>query len=408
MATKSYGLGVITADKAIESTVQLSAEEFEALRRASGSLDKLTYDFSWSQLCTNYRAMCDIFKYHELLYAVGRNVRSNPSTRNEATLYSAVVNWLTAVHFFLDHAESEASRRYGANSDQAAQLEAATNAAYDGRFGYRFCYRLRNFYLHVGVPPFSEHRSMPTANDPPWVKEHFSLLLDRDELVARWKGWSSVKADILEMDQRFEFVPLVHDAMDGLAEVHTTQIRLRIESVLPQLDVLEDARRRLAESDMRGSPIALSRSEPDSPEESIKLQPVPLPLAEAAQLRRAVAQADALDDIIKVRRPTVDHTSWSSNIWHGAINKSTVGSRLLLRWLESGEFDEEYAKAVRAELQQPNGLQEVINGLTFVGGVLTSMVASLLGTDRRVLLQDLASIPRDANDEKLPRQQSAE
>jgi hypothetical protein len=43
MATKSYGLGVITADKAIESTVQLSAEEFEALRRASGSLDKLTY-----------------------------------------------------------------------------------------------------------------------------------------------------------------------------------------------------------------------------------------------------------------------------------------------------------------------------------------------------------------------------
>jgi hypothetical protein len=62
-------------------------------------------------------------------------------------------NFLTSMRMFLDHAARKLKNDVGPRA--AEGFEAARHSEYDGTFGYRFLYHLRNFVQHKGMPTTS-------------------------------------------------------------------------------------------------------------------------------------------------------------------------------------------------------------------------------------------------------------
>ena len=63
-----------------------------------------------------------------------------------------LLNFLTAMRFFLDHTETRLKRRYGKTNKAVQTFKTSTSASYDKVFAYRFLYRLRNVAQHCSIP----------------------------------------------------------------------------------------------------------------------------------------------------------------------------------------------------------------------------------------------------------------
>lgn len=394
----SYSLGVITQGKQFKSVEEISADLHGRLSKASGSVQRLLFDFAWSHLTRDYVRFRELLAYHELMHGLKLSFERSPEKHWDASLFSAVVNWLTAVHLFLDHAEAELSRDHGPNSPQLERLNAAMSAQYDTLFGYRFCYKLRNFVLHCGLPPFRTTLTTPDAESPPWAEQKFRLLLDREELLDRFKKWSTVGHDLRTQNREFEFAPLVDEAMDGLAKVHAVLVRERIERSMSFIDELLAAGDRISQASPEGHPVVFSIA-PRPTEEGLNVSWTHLRTDVAAQLRNAVQSVDDIEALIKAERPPDLSDDWAANLKEGALSSRFAGVRVLLKWFEEGRFSPAFVQFVRNELSATDGHDAVINGLVTAAAVLAHMSAATVGTEAHLLVARLGSVdPAESSD----------
>jgi hypothetical protein len=144
------------------------------------------------------------------------------------------VNWLTAMRLFLDHEETELERRFGKQSPEVAAFTAATAKAFDaGEPGYRFAFKFRNYVQQCGVPLSSlDFVRVPGSN--PRAKQSVLLRVDRDELLANFDGWGPVKKDLWAFPPRFELLPLIASAMNGIRDVHKACAEIDLDQALAQ------------------------------------------------------------------------------------------------------------------------------------------------------------------------------
>src|SRR6476646_1442100 len=95
------------------------------------------------------------------------------------SVMTATVNWLSAMRMFLDHQETDLTRRFGKLSPEFVAFKTATSAAYDSEVGYRFAYQLRNYVQHCGLP--LGHVDVRRSGNP-LMKKTATLLLNRQVL----------------------------------------------------------------------------------------------------------------------------------------------------------------------------------------------------------------------------------
>jgi hypothetical protein len=182
---------------------ELSSDEFAELGRSVEAVAKTGLPFHYRVMESNYRTMLNSFEFVTKSIALGRQHSTMHPRDQTFTASASVVNWLTAVRLFLDHAETDLKRRFGASSREYDRFKAATQAAYDddSSCGYRFTYRFRNYVQHCGLPITSVNST--AADGPATTTRVVTLLLDRDELLAGFDGWGPVKTDVLGLDAQF-------------------------------------------------------------------------------------------------------------------------------------------------------------------------------------------------------------
>jgi hypothetical protein len=205
---------------------------------------------------------------------VARTTQNNPfSAELNGTLINVVgatMDWLCAARTFVDHNTYRASR-----SDDSETLDffkAACSRQYDDRFGYRFCVRLRNYAQHLGIPLHGLH-----------IGGDF-LVLDRDILLERFNGWSSVAAEIRACPSAIPLVPLVEDAMMGLRVIGDSVL----EHTASRIEVaLRDAREfRSIFMSLHPDAVAVQYSAPDKGWEvgaGFDMKPLPFGAINAAE-----------------------------------------------------------------------------------------------------------------------------
>ena len=118
-----------------------------------------------------------------------------------------LLNILTAMRTFLDHAETWLKRTFGHKSEQFERFRAARSREYDLHFAYRFFYYLRNYAQHCGLPagsinvtsqstrlrPAPERLPTDSLRSGPHV---IGVYFSRDNLLANFDGWKKVEAEL--------------------------------------------------------------------------------------------------------------------------------------------------------------------------------------------------------------------
>lgn len=135
-----------------------------------------------------------------------------------------LVNVLTMFRILVDHTDTAITRRFGADSEQMSRWKAEKSAEYDSVFAYRLMDKLRNYCVHVGMPPLTLSYSASATQDA----ISFSINLMRAELL---KERSAMKARVTsELEMESGDLPLLKILDDwSLAFWRVCKVMLQIE-----------------------------------------------------------------------------------------------------------------------------------------------------------------------------------
>jgi hypothetical protein len=207
-------------------------------------------DASYPELVESNRRIMEYGAAQALIDAVGMNMgdfcrgvvgrteefyntrRMTPSELAEIVMDFSrlLVNLLAMFRILLDHTETSFVRQFGKDSSEYAEWKQATKREYDTVFGYRFVYALRNYCLHVGMPPLNISFE-DSAIDPRVV---FTVNLDRELLLAERSCWKSqLLSDLAELKGNLPVMNLLDDWSGSFWRVAHTILTIQRSAALP-------------------------------------------------------------------------------------------------------------------------------------------------------------------------------
>ena len=203
----------------------LATHEYDRLIAAAQCLRTSLHRITFSVLTQNYQQFCALEQE-----VTARVASADPRAKIQPealqiAVTTAVVNYLTSMHMFLDHSETELRRRDA--QDGGNRLETwnlACSAEYDDYFAYRFLYRFRNFILHVGLP-LSNLEISSRLNDDGHTAGSVFLGESAAHLVADFNGWSTVKSELQSLSTDIDLSEQIHVSMECLTRIAEVLLR---------------------------------------------------------------------------------------------------------------------------------------------------------------------------------------
>lgn len=160
-----------------------------------------------------------------------------------------LLNFLTAMRFFLDHTETRLKRRYGRDSAVVAAFKERTRESYDSVFGYRFLYRLRNVAQHCSIP-IGHVQTEVHASPGGGPERQVTFAFDTPQLLeAGGSEWKQPVKSELEKGPTLLFVPpLINDASGALAKIHDCVVDTERALLEPSADKIVNMGQPIVES----------------------------------------------------------------------------------------------------------------------------------------------------------------
>ncbi len=162
-----------------------------------------------------------------------------------------LLNVLTSLRTFLDHAETRLKRTYGKGSAEVAEFKRATSQEYDRRFAYRFLYRLRNYAQHCGLPVgrFSLGsevlESAGEEPDPP-TRETLAIYFAREQLLTDFDDWGNqVEQELRAGPRSIEITRLLRILDGSVKSIHTLLRKMSARRARPHARKLRSLVRRV-------------------------------------------------------------------------------------------------------------------------------------------------------------------
>jgi hypothetical protein len=137
-ATEHYGIGVIVGEAPSTKISIIDEFDYETYNRFESALARAlapTDRFNIMLVEKNFQTYLNIQKFVGRILVLGRKFGQPDRKALGQSVMSQIVNWLTSFRLFLDHAETDLKRRYGADSDQFRQFYDRTALAFDGDVG---------------------------------------------------------------------------------------------------------------------------------------------------------------------------------------------------------------------------------------------------------------------------------
>ena len=132
-----------------------------------------------------------------------------------------LANILSSFRTYQDYLKHKISEILGDESTEFNTFDKILSEIYDSNFSYRFFCRLRNYIQHYELPIRMISYDGKLMNEEPieWA-QFVNLKLDRDMLL-KFKGWSTVKEEIIKLPDFFEIKPLINDYFNSLNIIHS-------------------------------------------------------------------------------------------------------------------------------------------------------------------------------------------
>ena len=125
-------------------------------------------------------------------------------------LTKCVLSTLTAVSLFLVKVTSLTENQFGKNSEEYSKIESLRKTLHKDSLSYKFCYELRNYSQHYGIPI-----SRLAININKNQKPSLVATIMKSRLTAgsyKWKGFGA--SALNELDENFDLIPHLANYVD--------------------------------------------------------------------------------------------------------------------------------------------------------------------------------------------------
>lgn len=138
-----------------------------------------------------------------------------------------VLNLLSAVRTFLDHAETNLKRTYGEKSDNFQTFNKACSSCFDNYFSYRFLYKLRNYSQHIGMPITCLDASSEMVNLNPLKFDHMLKTVAMKNDLLKYDKWGKykefeIKDEINLLPEKIDIDPYIDEMMYCIEKINVT------------------------------------------------------------------------------------------------------------------------------------------------------------------------------------------
>jgi hypothetical protein len=379
-ADESYSLGVI-ADKThgtdFRMLTDISKTEYEEISAALVAIAGLEPPFHSTLVERNYRNLQALYQFVTITLSLGREFATPDRNQLVDSLATSIVNWLTAMRFFLDHEETELKRRFGNPSPEVDAFKAAAAAAFDTDDpGYRFASKFRNYVLHCGVP-LSRLDLVRLPGSNPRAKQSIRLLVDREELLSTFAGWGPVKKDLQAFPPRFELLPLIVSAMTGIRDVHKACAEIDLDQALEESAMLAAVLDQIESAGSQGHPAVFRYRRVTETRREMSPRLIP---SDAIRTLQSVTRGDTSRDSLWSTPDDSSPLPFDPATIRQQFHRDHRGVQALTAWMSEGGGTPEFFTAVNDLIAEDGDIEPLITGLINVSALLANVAAGALGT----------------------------
>lgn len=229
------------ADNTLSVVEPLTQKENAAIAKARTALHQFQ---AGEQLFEIYSANVQAFRAFaaQTLESFSKD-QSMSGTRMQriATLANChLLNVLSSLRTFLDHADTRLKRQFGKGSKVVAAFEVAKSREYDRQFAYRFFYRLRNYAQHCGLPIAhitlgSKAMGEVGPNLDPPTREVVRMEFDAKRLREDFDGWGpQVAQELMRMSRPLEASALLGRHEKSVLRIHKSLRKVTVSACRPE------------------------------------------------------------------------------------------------------------------------------------------------------------------------------
>lgn len=140
-----------------------------------------------------------------------------------------VLNFLSAVRTFLDHAQTYITKTYGEKSEELQSFNKSRFSCFDTHFSFRFLSKLRNYSQHIGMPITDLHASYEVVNLDPLEYDYvLKPITLKDDLL---------KFDDFKWGKYTELDELGNPKLDELGNPKKLEIKNEIYLLPEKIDI---------------------------------------------------------------------------------------------------------------------------------------------------------------------------
>jgi hypothetical protein len=232
----------------LETIKEIGSTEHKHLKTACIKVSELisTKDI-FGILIDNYNEFVD------LLDKIVKQPQTPAANAIKRPILRSAVNTLSSFLVFADHLNGTAKEYLG--KKVADQLKKETNKEYDAGLPFRLCSQLRNHATHMGFSSLCVNiRSGTNVADQLQSSTTYLsngrftdvlVSIDRDKLLSG-KLKSSVRREVENLDDRFEFMGYLREAIKAMERVHIIYAERCLEALSKELELLHETVRGVA------------------------------------------------------------------------------------------------------------------------------------------------------------------
>jgi hypothetical protein len=206
---------------------------------------------------------------HDLLEIIGKCAKKmphglmQPSTTASNDMFievnKGVLNLLSSLKTFLEFADTYLKRKYGDQSEQALSFKKEQSAKFDNNFSYRFCYKLRNYAQHCGLPVSGLETNTTHLSSTEMVS-NFTLTLYRDQLLSAFTWGRHVALDLKRLPEVFDLKVHLDSFTNDVKQLCDTLIHLDFPSIKDSLQRISLLTQEVSAKHPDGKPVIYNLS----------------------------------------------------------------------------------------------------------------------------------------------------
>ena len=238
---------------------------------------------------------------------------------------------------------------------------------------------------HCGIPLSSlDFARLPGSN--PRAKQSVRLLVDRDDLLAKFDGWGPVKKDLQAFPPRFEVLPLIASAMNGIRNAHQACAEIDLDQALAQSAMLEGVLDRIESTGAEGQPAVFRYRRTTATHLDISPRLIP---SDGIRTLRSVVQGETSRDSLWSTRDDSMPLPFDPTTIRERFHRDHRGVQVLTAWMSEGGGTPQFFAAVNKLIAEDGDIEPLITGLINVSTLLAALTAGAIGTSPEGLVGGL-------------------